>query len=166
MSGRVRNVLFLCTGNSARSVMAEALLNELGKGRFKAYSAGSAPAGRVNPFTIEQLQKHGHPVDGLRSKSWEEFARPDAPRMDFVVTVCDHAAGEACPVWPGRPMGAHWGFEDPAAFRGSDEQKRARFAAAYLQIAARVRILAGLPAEHLDRDALQRCLRDIGTAPV
>jgi len=139
--------------------MAEAALNHLGQGRFEAYSAGSMPAGRLNPFTLEVLRKHGHPVDRLRSKSWNEFATPGAPEMDLVITVCDNAAGEVCPVWPGRPAAAHWGFEDPAAFVGSDEATRARFEKVYQQIHRRMRQLAALPNASLDsahlRDALE-----------
>ena len=122
---RIYNVLFLDSGNSARSVMAEAVLNELGGGRFRAYSAGSSPTGKVNPFTIELMRANGHPTDELRSKPWDEFGRPDAPQMDFVITLCDRAAGVACPVWQGHPITAYWGFEDPAASRGTDEEKRA-----------------------------------------
>ncbi len=163
MNERTYNVLFLCTGNSARSVMAEVVLNTLGKGRFKAFSAGSHPAGRVNPFTIEQLHKGGHAVDGLRSKSWDEFAVPDAPAMDFVITVCDNAAGEVCPMWPGQPMTAHWGFEDPAAVEGTDEQIRVKFHQVYHQIARRLSVFLALPLEKLDRMALQKQVREIGS---
>ena len=143
------NVLFLCTGNSARSIMAEALLNKLGGGRFRAYSAGSRPAGAVNPFTLELLRQDGFPTEGLRSKSWEEFSRPGAPRMDFVFTVCDKAAGETCPVWPGHPITAHWGFEDPVACRGDDTAKRERFRHVCL------------PIDKLDRMKLEQELRAI-----
>ena len=156
------NVLFLCTGNSARSIMAEALLNDLGKGRFRAHSAGSHPSGRVNPVSLELLRSGRHPVEGLRSKSWDEFGTPDAPRMDFVITVCDRAAGEVCPVWPGQPVSAHWGFEDPAAFVGPDEEKRRRFLDVYQQIATRIRLFINLPLEKLDRLALVREVRALG----
>ena len=161
-------VLFLCTGNSARSVMAEALLNKLGAGRFQAYSAGSMPAGRVNPFTLELLARRGHPVQGLRSKSWDEFALPGAPLLDIVITVCDNAAGEVCPVWPGRPANAHWSFEDPAAFVGADELKRAKFEAVYENIHRRIKQLVALPVETLDRASLSAQLEAIARvdAPV
>jgi arsenate reductase len=159
---RVFNVLFLCTGNSARSVMAEVLLNALGQSRFKAYSAGSHPAGRVNPYTLELLAANGHAVEGLRSKSWDEFATPGAPRMDFVITVCDSAAGETCPVWPGQPVTAHWGFQDPAAFEGADDEKRRLFHLVYQQITSRLRIFLNLPMSRLDRLSLQRRIKDIG----
>ncbi|HKA41444.1 MAG TPA: arsenate reductase ArsC [Burkholderiales bacterium] len=162
MAQPVYNVLFLCTGNSARSVMAEVLLNTLGKGRFKAHSAGSQPAGKVNPFTLELLRSNGHSVEGLRSKSWDEFARPDAPKMDFVITVCDNAAGEICPVWPGQPMTAHWGFQDPAALEGSDEEKHRLFRSVYQQITHRLRVFLSLPMASLDRLSLQQMVRDIG----
>lgn len=161
MAGKTYNVLFLCTGNSARSVMAEVILNEIGRGRFRAFSAGSHPAGTVNPYTIEVLEKHGHPVEGLGSKSWDVFGRPESPQMDIVITVCDSAAGEACPVWPGRPATAHWGFEDPAAFVGAHEAKAKRFNEVYWQIMTRVRSLANLPIERLDHLALETELRAI-----
>jgi arsenate reductase len=144
MRARPYKVLFLCTGNSARSVMAEAALSRLGHGRFQAFSAGSMPAGRVNPLTIELLDKHGYRVDQFRSKSWDEFAEPGAPKMDVIVTVCDNAAGEVCPVWPGQPVGAHWSFEDPAAYIGSDEAKRARFEEIYQRIYRRIEQFAAL----------------------
>jgi arsenate reductase (thioredoxin) len=160
--GPVYNVLFLCTGNSTRSVIAEVLLNEIGKDRFRAYSAGSHPTGEVNPFTAELLRHKGYPIDNLRSKSWDEFGRPDAPQMDFVITVCDSAAGETCPVWPGHPITAHWGFEDPAAFHGPPDAKRAKFEAAYRQIATRVRLLVSLPLRSLDQLSTDQKVREIG----
>ena len=159
------NVLFLCTGNSARSIMAEALLNKLGKGRFRAYSAGSRPVGQVNPFTLELLQRDGIPTEGLRSKPWDEFAVPDAPRMDFVFTVCDQAAGEACPAWPGQPMTAHWGFEDPAACQGDDAAKRAQFSHVFLQLATRIHLFLELPIEKLDHLKLKQAVQEIGVTP-
>jgi arsenate reductase len=159
---RTYNVLFLCTGNSARSILAEAVLNSLGQGRFRAYSAGSHPTGRVNALALELLQKHRLPVDGLRSKSWDEFARPGAPPLDFVFTVCDSAAGEVCPVWPGQPITAHWGVEDPAAVEGSDEAKRRAFLSAFQILGNRIRIFASLRLESLDRLALDSRLREIG----
>ena len=160
------NILVLCTGNSARSILAEALINTLGAGRFKAYSAGSRPTGAVNPFAIEQVRKLGYPVEGLRSKSWDEFAQPGAPQMDFVVTVCDNAAGEVCPLWPGQPVKAHWGFPDPAAAVGADEQKRAAFALALRQIRHRVQLFLDLPLESLDRMEIEDRLRAIEKQPL
>lgn len=160
---RPYNVLFLCTGNSARSIIAEVLLNAMGRGRFKAFSAGSHPAGRVNPFALELIQRNRLATDGLRSKSWDEFAAPGAPRLDFVFTVCDNAAGEVCPVWPGQPMTAHWGIEDPAAVQGSDEDKRKAFFRAYTQLSNRLSIFLSLPLDKLDRLTLKRRLDDIGT---
>jgi len=162
MAGGTSNVLFLCTGNSARSVMAESILNRIGSGRFKAFSAGSHPAGAVNPYTIELLKKHGHPVDQLGSKSWGSFEGTDSPRMDMIITVCDKAAGEVCPIWPGRPVTAHWGFEDPAAFMGPPERKAAKFEEVYRQIMTRMRQLVNLRVEQLDRLALETALRSIG----
>ena len=156
------NVLFLCTGNSARSILAESLLNNLGKGRFRAFSAGSHPAGQVNPFALEMLQKNHFPTDELRSKAWDEFARPDAPQLDFVITVCDKAAGEVCPVWPGQPMTAHWGIPDPAAVEGSDEAKRHAMVEAMNQLQRRVCMFVSLPFEKLDRMKLQQAVREIG----
>lgn len=166
MTDKTYNVLFLCTGNSARSIMAEALVTSLGKGRFKGFSAGSKPTGKVNPFAIEQVVKIGYPVEHLRSKSWDEFATPQAPRMDFIFTVCDNAAGEACPFWPGHPATAHWGFEDPAAIEGSDEAKRAAFERIFRQIEARMQNFVSLPLEVLEQQAMQAELRKIGGAPV
>ena len=158
---RVWNVLFLCTANSARSILAEALLNRLDEGRFRAFSAGSHPAGRVNPFALEYLRVRGHDVDGLRSKGWEAFAESGMPAMDFVITVCDNAAGEACPVWPGHPMTAHWGVSDPAGVEGSDEAKRAAFAEAAATLEASIRDMVALPLATLDRAAAQRAVRAI-----
>lgn len=162
MAAKVHNVLFLCTGNSARSVMAESILNRLGKGRFRAFSAGSFPTGSINPFTIELLKSRKFPVDDLRSKSWDEFARPGAPEMDFVFTVCDQAAGETCPVWPGHPATAHWGFEDPAHFTGPDDQKRRFFEKIFQEISARIRLFLALPLDKIDRRSLLNELRAIG----
>jgi protein-tyrosine-phosphatase len=162
MTPRPLNVLFLCTHNSARSVLAEVLLNQIGRGRFKAYSAGSRPSGRVNPFALELLERNRLPTAALRSKSWEEFARPDAPPLDFVFTVCDQAAGEVCPIWPGQPMSAHWGIEDPAAVQGSDEAKRKAFFRAYNQLQNRLAIFVSLPLDKLDRLALKEKLDEIG----
>lgn len=162
MSDKTFNVLILCTGNSARSIMAEAIINTMGKGRFRAYSAGSHPTGTVNPFAIEQIASTGYPTDKLRSKSWEEFATPDAPPMDFILTVCDNAAGEVCPVWPGQPISAHWGFEDPAAVEGSDAVKRAAFDKVFSQILTRVQLFVNLPLSMLDTAAIKRDLQKIG----
>jgi len=156
------NVLFLCTGNTARSIMAEVMLNAMGQGRFKAYSAGSHPKGVVNPYTIDLLQKNRLATEGLRSKDWEEFARPGSPPLDFVFTVCDDAAGEVCPVWPGQPMTAHWGVPDPAAAEGSDDDKRKAFFKAYNQLQHRLSIFVNLPMDKLDRLTLQRRLDEIG----
>jgi protein-tyrosine-phosphatase len=159
------NVLFLCTGNSARSILAEALLNSQNQGRFMAYSAGSHPGGTVNPFAIELLEKNRLPTVGLRSKPWDEFAKarnPDAPELHFVFTVCDNAAGEVCPVWPGQPMTAHWGVPDPAAVEGSDEDKRRAFFQAFSQLQRRISLFTALPIDKLDRIKLQQSLSDIG----
>ena len=160
------NILILCTGNSARSIMAEALINTMGAGRFKAYSAGSRPTGKVNLFAIELVQALGYPVEGLRSKSWNDFAQPGAPQMDFVVTVCDNAAGEMCPLWPGHPVTAHWGFPDPTAVEGSDEVMRAAFALAMRQIRKRVQLFISQPLETLDRMAIEDRMRDLGKQPL
>lgn len=162
MNDRPLNVLFLCTGNSARSILAEAMLNAMGQGRFRAYSAGSRPAGRVNPFALELLQKNRLPVEGLRSKSWDEFAQPGAPELDFVFTVGDNAAGEVCPIWPGQPISAHWGVEDPAAVEGDDETKRKAFFRAYNRLHHRITLFLSLPLAKLDRIALTNRLREIG----
>lgn len=158
------NVLFLCTGNSARSIMAEAMLNTMGKGRFIAYSAGSHPGGTVNPFAIEQIRETGYPIENLRSKSWDEYAAPGAPKMDFIITVCDNAAGEVCPVWPGQPVSAHWGFEDPAAATGTDEEKRAVFSKVAKQIHTRVNLLNSLPAAMLEKTAIKHELDAIAAS--
>lgn len=162
MSSRRFNVLFLCTGNSARSILAEAYLNTAGAGRFRAHSAGSHPTGKVNPFAEELLRKRGISTEGLRSKSWDEFARPGAPALDFIFTVCDNAAGEACPLWPGQPVTAHWGVADPAAAAGSDEDKRRAFVSAFTTLSSRIRLLLELPVERLDARSLKKSLEDIG----
>jgi len=162
--GKTWNVLVLCTGNSARSIMAEALFNTLGEGRFRAFSAGSHPLGRVNPFAIEKLKAIDYPTDNLRSKSWDEFAQADAPKMDFVITVCDNAAGEVCPIWPGVPVTAHWGFEDPGV-EGSDDEKRASFHRIFGQIRQRVAMFAALPLSSLDTLAIKRKMDEIGKRP-
>ena len=156
------NVLFLCTGNSARSILAEAYLNAAAKGRFAAYSAGSHPQGRVNQFALELLAKNRLDTAGLRSKSWDEFARPGAPEMDFVFTVCDQAAGEVCPMWPGQPMTAHWGVDDPAKVEGTDEHKRRAFMRAFSELSTRINLFLSLPLGKLDRLALKKKLAEIG----
>lgn len=161
MSEKVFNVLFLCTGNSARSILAEAILNDIGNGRFHAFSAGSQPAGVVNPNVIEILKGRNIATDALRSKSWDEFSGSDAPKLDFVFTVCDNAAGEVCPVWPGQPMTAHWGLEDPAAVQGEKEQKLAVFNT-YNQLARRLDTFTNLPVDKLDRMSLQKEIDSIG----
>ena len=162
MPDKIYNVLFLCTGNTARSIMAEVMLDAMGKGRFKAYSGGSRPKGHVHPLALELLQKNRLPTEGLRSKDWNEFARPDAPHMDFVFTVCDAAAGEVCPVWPGKPLTAHWGIADPAAVHGGDEEKRKAFFQAYNELMHRLQLLVNLPMASLDRLALEQRLKEIG----
>ncbi len=162
MTERIFNVLFLCTGNSARSILAESILTKDGGGRFRAFSAGSQPKGAVNPFALKVLRAYDYPADGFRSKSWKEFARADAPVMDFVFTVCDNAAGEACPVWPGQPMTAHWGIEDPAAVEGADIRKEAAFVTAFRYLKTRISVFAALPIESLDKAALGTKLREIG----
>ena len=164
MSDRPYNVLFLCTGNSARSILAESLLNHWGQGRFHAYSAGSFPKGQVHPRSIALLTEIRLPTEGLRSKSWDEFAAPGAPPIDFIFTVCDNAAGEVCPIWPGHPMSAHWGVEDPAAVEGTEDEKRAAFRKALLELESRIKLFINLPVATLDRIALQRHIEAIGTA--
>lgn len=158
------NVLFLCTANSARSILAEAILNQIGEGRFRAFSAGSYPRGSVNPAAIDVLRSLGHPVEDLRSKSWDEFAQPDAPKLDFVFTVCDNAAGEACPIWPGQPMTAHWGIPDPAAVEGSDAEIHAAFFDAYRQLKNCISLFTALPIASIDRLSLRHRLEEIGKA--
>ncbi len=162
MENRVFNVLFLCTANSARSIMAEAILNQLGKSRFIAYSAGSHPAKAVNPHAIAYLERHNISTQNLRSKDWAEFAKSDAPKMDFVLTVCDRAAGEVCPVWPGQPVTAHWGVDDPVAVGGDAEKKTRAFADAYMVLNRRIAIFLNLPLEKLDQISLRRELASIG----
>ena len=162
MSAQTLKVLFLCTGNSARSIIAECILNRLGQGRYQAFSAGSRPAGQLNPYTIDLLKQLNYPTDDLHSKDWRTFAQPDSPELDFVFTVCDRAAGEPCPVWPGQPMTAHWGFPDPAAFDGTETETRAFFADLYGQIERRLSIFVNLPLDALDRLALQRRLTEMG----
>ena len=163
MTDRPYHVLFLCTGNSARSILAEALINHWGKGRFVGYSAGSRPSGRVNPISLELLQHMQLPTEGLRSKSWDEFAADGAPELDFVFTVCDNAAGEQCPFWPGQPMTAHWGVADPAAFQGTDEQKTKVFWDTASIIKRRIELMLSLPLATLDKVSIQREIKDIGT---
>lgn len=162
MSEKIYNVLFLCTGNSARSILAEVQLNKLGGGKFQAFSAGSHPAGRVNPFAIDFLESNGFSTEGLRSKSWDEFAAPGAPVMDYVLTVCDQAAGEQCPFWPGQPMSAHWGVPDPAAVEGTDEQKRRAFRDTAAIMRKRIELFMSLPVASLNRMSLQAKIDDIG----
>ena len=166
MTQRTYNVLILCTGNSARSIMAEALINTMGQGRFNAFSAGSHPTGKVNPFAVEKTESIGYPSEKLRSKNWDEFAAPGAPHMDFIITVCDNAAGETCPYWPGHPATAHWGFEDPAAVEGTDEQKRAAFEKVFKQILARMNTFVSLPLHLLEKNAVQQEIKKIGDTPV
>lgn len=161
MNDKVYNVLFLCTGNSARSIMAEALLNMLGSGRFRAYSAGSQPSGKVQPLAAELALKLGYAEENLRSKSWDEYAGEGAPTMDFIITVCDNAAGEACPYWPGHPALAHWGVPDPPA-EGDEDSRRRAFTAAFATLRRRVELLTALPLDKLDQLAAQQKLRDIG----
>ncbi|MDQ0470057.1 arsenate reductase ArsC [Labrys wisconsinensis] len=162
MTDRIYNVLFLCTGNSARSILAESILTKNGAGRFRAFSAGSQPKGAVNPFALKVLGSFEYPTEGFRSKSWEEFAHPGAPVMDFVFTVCDNAAGESCPVWPGQPMTAHWGIEDPAAVEGPDIEKEKAFVSAFRYMRNRISVFTALPVASLDKSALGTKLREIG----
>ena len=162
MAAPVYNVLFLCTGNSARSILAESILRSEGAGRFHAFSAGSHPKGEVNPLALDLLDRLGYPTTGLRSKSWHEFERPDAPVMDFVFTVCDNAAGEVCPIWPGQPMTAHWGIEDPAAAEGTEMQRQAAFVTASRYLKNRIAAFISLPIGRLDHVALHAELRGIG----
>jgi protein-tyrosine-phosphatase len=159
------NVLFLCTGNSARSIMAEAILNRLGRGKFRAYSAGSQPAGNVNPFALQVLRLAHYDTSGLRSKPWDEFATPDAPKLDFVFTVCDNAAQEVCPVWPGQPMTAHWGLPDPARAEGSDAERTLVFADTLRMLSNRIGIFVSLPLDKLSKLSLQTKLNEIGKTP-
>ena len=166
MSDRLYNVLFLCTGNSARSILAEAILRNLGTGRFNAFSAGSQPKGEVHPFALELLQNLKLDTSFARSKSWDEFARPGSPKMDFVFTVCDNAANESCPVWPGQPMTAHWGIPDPAAAEGTDAEKHLAFADAYRQLSNRISAFLALPLASIDRMSLQSRVREIGKLEV
>jgi protein-tyrosine-phosphatase len=162
MSDRIYNVLFLCTGNTARSILAESILRKDGRRNFRAFSAGSQPKGTVNPFAIKVLDRLDYPTDDLRSKSWEEFARGDSPVMDFVFTVCDNAAGESCPYWPGQPMTAHWGLEDPAAVEGNDTEKWLAFRKTFQELENRIKVFTALPIHSLDRAKLQARLDAIG----
>ena len=161
MSDRPYSVLFLCTGNSARSIFAESILRKEGAGRFNAFSAGSHPKGRINPFALKVLDAYGYPSDGFRSKSWDEFARPGAPELDFVFTVCDYAANEVCPIWPGQPMTAHWGIEDPATVEGTDIEKERAFNLAFRYLKNRISVFISLPIRSLDKVALGARLREI-----
>lgn len=163
MTHDIHHVLFICTGNSARSIIAEGLLNQAGKGRFLAYSAGSHPKGEVHPLALRELRQLHIPTEGFRSKSWEEFARPDAPAMNFVITVCDQAAGETCPVWPRQPMTAHWGMPDPAAVEGTEDVQLKAFRNTALMMKRRIDLMLALPLERLDRMAIQKQVRGIGT---
>lgn len=158
------NVLFLCTHNSARSILGEAILNRIGVGRFRGFSAGSDPAGRVHPFALDLLQRLDYPIDGLRSKSWDEFAKPDAPKMDFVFTVCDDAANETCPVWPGQPISAHWGMPDPSAAAGGEVAQRLVFADTYRMLNQRIDIFTSLPFDTLSDQSLRNRLKKIGAS--
>lgn len=163
MSDKVYHVLFVCTGNSARSILAEGLLNDIGRGRFVAHSAGSHPKGEVHPLALKMLASHRIPTDGLRSKSWQEFAQPGAPAMHFVFTVCDQAAGEVCPVWPGQPVTAHWGLPDPAAAQGDDEQRENAFRDALVTLKRRIELMLALPLASLDELAIRHEVANIGT---
>ena len=165
MSDPMYNVLFLCTGNTARSVLAEGILRKLGEGRFRAYSAGSQPKGMVNPFAVKVLGNYDYPTDRYRSKSWDEFSGPEVPVMDFVFTVCDSAAGETCPFWPGQPMTAHWGIPDPAAVEGTDIEKEAAFVTAFKQMRNRIEVFTALPLKSIDAMTLGAKLKDIGHLP-
>jgi arsenate reductase len=160
---RPYNVLILCTGNSARSILGEALINHWGRGKFAGYSAGSSPKGKVHPIALELLRHMKLPTEGLRSKSWDEFARPGAPPLDFVFTVCDNAAGEACPVWPGQPMSAHWGLDDPAAVEGPDTAKWLAFRKTFSELENRIKIFTSLPIASLEKSKVQQRLRELGT---
>jgi arsenate reductase len=162
MPDRKFNVLFLCTGNSARSILAEVILNQRGSEHFRGFSAGSQPTGRVNPGAIAELKRHGYPTQGLHSKNWEVFTDPQAPKIDFIFTVCDNAAGEVCPIWPGQPMTAHWGIPDPAAVESPPEAKAAAFAKAFQQLAERIDDFTQLPLAELDQMSLQQRLEEIG----
>jgi arsenate reductase len=162
-ANRMYNVLFLCTGNSARSILAESLLNYRGRGKFRAFSAGSFPKGQIHPFAVELLQRMNLPAEGFRSKSWDEFAAPGAPPIDFIFTVCDNAAREVCPVWPGKPTTAHWGIADPAAVEGTETDKAFAFRRALKELETRIKLLVSLPIESLDSMTLQARLREIGT---
>ncbi|WPZ34335.1 arsenate reductase ArsC [Thalassobaculum sp. OXR-137] len=162
---KIYNVLFLCTGNSARSILAEAILQREGLGRFRAFSAGSEPKGAVHPFALDLLKRQNHPVDGLRSKSWDEFAAPGAPEMNFVFTVCDDAAAETCPVWPGQPMTAHWGMPDPAAATGTEAERRLAFSETYRMLSNRISIFVNLPLQSIDNLALKQRLTELGRKP-
>ena len=164
-SSKPMNVLFLCTGNSARSIMAECVLNRLGGGKFKAFSAGSQPAGKVNPFALQVLRMAHYDTSGLRSKPWDEFATPDAPKLDFVFTVCDNAAQEVCPIWPGQPMTAHWGLPDPARAEGSDAERQLVFADTLRMLSNRIGVFVALPLDKLSKLSLQKQLDEIGKTP-
>jgi arsenate reductase len=162
MIDRIYDVLFLCTGNSARSVIAESVLRKDGEGRFRSFSAGSQPKGQINPFALKVLEKFGYPTDGMRSKSWTEFVAPDAPKMDFIFTVCDSAAGESCPIWPGQPTTEHWGIEDPAAVEGTDLEREAAFESAFRYLQRRISEFTNLPLQGIDKLSLGAKLREIG----